>query len=55
MRYAKEHGTHLIVIETHGRSGLSLVMMGSVAEKIVRTAPCQVRAARSLESWFKLP
>jgi universal stress protein A len=32
----------LIVMTTHGRTGLSHLVMGSVAEKIVRTAPCPV-------------
>lgn len=44
--YAKESGIDLIVIGTHGRRGLSHVVMGSVAEKIVRTAPCPVLTVR---------
>jgi universal stress protein A len=32
----------LIVMSTHGRTGLSHVLMGSVAERVVRTAPCPV-------------
>jgi universal stress protein A len=39
---AEEEKSDLIVITTHGRTGLSHLMMGSVAEKIVRTAPCPV-------------
>lgn len=36
----------LIVIGTHGRTGLSHVVMGSVAEKVVRHAPCPVLVVR---------
>jgi nucleotide-binding universal stress UspA family protein len=36
----------LVVIGTHGRTGLSRVMLGSVAEKVVRHAPCSVLAVR---------
>ena len=40
--YAKAHGIHLIVLGTHGRTGVSRVLMGSVAERVIRTAPCPV-------------
>jgi universal stress protein A len=40
--YAREESIDLIVIGTHGRSGLMHVLMGSVAERIVRKAPCPV-------------
>ena len=36
----------LIVMGTHGRSGLSRVLVGSVAERVVRTAPCPVLTVR---------
>ena len=39
---AKETHADLIVIGTHGRRGLSRALLGSVAEKVVRTAPCPV-------------
>jgi nucleotide-binding universal stress UspA family protein len=42
VRYAKGHSIHLIVLGTHGRSGVSRVLMGSVAERVIRTAPCPV-------------
>jgi nucleotide-binding universal stress UspA family protein len=32
----------LIVMATHGRTGLSHLLIGSVAERVVRTAPCPV-------------
>lgn len=39
---AKKDGADLIVISTHGRSGLSHMLLGSVTEKVVRHAPCPV-------------
>ena len=44
--YATEHGIDLVVVATHGRTGLSHMLLGSVAEKIVRTAPCPVLTIR---------
>ncbi|HHT9136164.1 MAG TPA: universal stress protein [Candidatus Wunengus sp. YC60] len=41
-----EVGADLIVIGTHGRTGLSHVMLGSVAEKVVRKASCPVLTVR---------
>lgn len=43
---AAELGADLIVMGTHGRRGLSRVFLGSVAETVVRTAPCSVLVAR---------
>ena len=40
--YAAKHGVDLIVIGTHGRTGLSRLLIGSVAEKVVRHASCPV-------------
>jgi len=40
--YATKHTIDLIVMATHGRTGLAHVLMGSVAEKVVRMAPCPV-------------
>jgi nucleotide-binding universal stress UspA family protein len=45
--YAREEAVELIVIATHGRTGLSHVLLGSVAERIVREAPCPVLTIRS--------
>ena len=42
MNFVKENGSDLIVMGTHGRTGLSHVLMGSITEKIVRKAPCPV-------------
>ncbi|MCF6291159.1 MAG: universal stress protein [Desulfobacterales bacterium] len=40
--FAKSEGVDLIVIGTHGYKGLERVLFGSVAEKVVKTAPCPV-------------
>lgn len=45
-KVAKEISADLIVMGTHGRTGLSHVMLGSVAEKVVRKAPCPVLTVR---------
>jgi len=42
VRFALERGADLIVMNTHGRTGLQHVLLGSVAEKVVRLAPCPV-------------
>jgi len=39
---AKEDGVDLIVMGTHGRTGLGRILMGSVAEAVIRRAPCPV-------------
>jgi nucleotide-binding universal stress UspA family protein len=41
-RVAQERSADLIVMSTHGRTGLQHVLLGSVAEKVVRLAPCPV-------------
>lgn len=43
---ARQIGADLIVMGTHGRSGLSHLLMGSVAEKVLRSAPCPVLVVR---------
>lgn len=45
--FAKEKNSDLIVISTHGRTGLEHLLMGSVTEKIVRWAPCPVFTVRT--------
>ena len=44
---AKELGVDVIVIATHGRTGLGHVLLGSVAEKVIRHAPCPVFVVRN--------
>lgn len=46
--YAMATGTGLIVMGTHGRTGLAHLLMGSVAEQVVRTAACPVLTVREL-------
>ena len=43
---AREEGADLIVMGTHGRSGLSRLFAGSVAEEVVRHAPCATLVVR---------
>jgi nucleotide-binding universal stress UspA family protein len=43
---AKARQVDLIIMGTHGRTGLPHVLLGSVAEKVVRLAPCPVLVAR---------
>lgn len=44
--YARTHEIDLIVIGTHGRGGIAHLLLGSVAEQVVRTAPCPVLTVR---------
>jgi nucleotide-binding universal stress UspA family protein len=44
--YARTERFDLIVMGTHGRTGLSHALLGSVAERVVRTAPCPVLTVR---------
>lgn len=46
IRKARECGAGLIVIGTHGRTGVEHVIFGSTAEKVVRNAPCPVFSVR---------
>ncbi len=43
---AKDHGVNLVMMGTHGRTGLSRMLLGSVAEKVIRTVPCAVVVLR---------
>jgi nucleotide-binding universal stress UspA family protein len=55
VRYAREQEMDLIVIGTHGRSGLSHALLGSVAEKVVRKANCAVLTVRPDGHQFVMP
>ena len=46
---AKEVGADLIVMGTHGRRGVTRALLGSVAETVVRTAPCAVLTVRATD------
>jgi universal stress protein A len=52
---AKELDVDLIVMGTHGHSGLAHVLLGSVTEKVVRKAPCPVLTVRHPEHEFVHP
>lgn len=51
---ARDIPANLIVIATHGRTGLSHMLLGSVAEHVVRRAPCPVLVVREQENDFLL-
>jgi nucleotide-binding universal stress UspA family protein len=53
--YARTHKIDLIVLGTHGRGAFAHLFMGSVAERVVRTAPCPVLTLRNPEHEFVLP
>ena len=42
MKYANDHNIDLLVVGTHGHTGLAHLLMGSVAEKLVRLSTCPV-------------
>jgi len=53
--YAREIDADLIVVGTHGRTGLTHMLIGSVAEKIVRKAPCPVLSVKHPDHHFEMP
>ena len=53
--YARTHEIDLIVVGTHGRGAMQHLFMGSVAERVVRTAPCPVLAVRAHGREFIAP
>jgi nucleotide-binding universal stress UspA family protein len=55
VRFAQETNIDLIVLGTHGHSGLAHVLLGSTAEKVVRKAPCPVLTVRHPEHEFVHP
>jgi nucleotide-binding universal stress UspA family protein len=46
VRYAREKGVDLIVIGSQGKQGITRLLLGSVAENVIRTAPCKVLVVR---------
>jgi len=52
---AKEKEIDMIVIGSHGRTGISHMMLGSVSEKVVRKAPCPVLTVRQSDHEFVMP
>jgi len=55
IRYAKANDVDLIVIGTHGRSGMDHIIFGSTAEKVVRKAPCPVLSVKPAQREFVMP
>jgi nucleotide-binding universal stress UspA family protein len=55
IHYARENDIDIIVLGTHGRSGLPHILMGSVAERVVRKAPCPVLTVRPEGHQFVMP
>jgi universal stress protein A len=55
VRYARKQSIDLIVLSTHGRTGLAHIIIGSVAESVVRTAPCPVLTVRPEGHQFVMP
>lgn len=55
IEYARANAIDLIVIGTHGRGAVAQFLLGSAAERVVRTAPCPVLTVRSQERDFILP
>ena len=51
-QYAKANAIDLIIVGTHGRGAVSRFLMGSVAERVVRTAPCPVLTVHAHERDF---
>jgi nucleotide-binding universal stress UspA family protein len=47
LRVAEEKNVDLIVMATHGRSGVQRLVLGSVTEKVIRATSCPVLAVRS--------
>jgi nucleotide-binding universal stress UspA family protein len=55
IRYAKAHDVDLIVMGTHGRGPIAHMLLGSVAEKVVRKSPCPVLTVRHAQHEFVMP
>jgi nucleotide-binding universal stress UspA family protein len=50
VQYLGDHDADLLVMGTHGRGGLAHFLIGSVAERVVRTAPCPVFTIKETEA-----
>ena len=55
VRYARDEGVDLIVLGTHGRGAIAHMLLGSVAERVVRKAHCPVMTVRQPEHEFVMP
>ncbi|MBT3878803.1 MAG: universal stress protein [Candidatus Scalindua sp.] len=52
---SREKEIDMIVMGSHGRTGISHMMLGSVSEKVVRKAPCPVLIVRQPDQKFVMP
>lgn len=55
VRYAREENVDLIVLGTHGRGAIAHMLLGSVAERVVRKAHCPVLTVRPAALEFVMP
>ncbi len=55
IKAARNYDADLIVMGTHGRTGLTSMLIGSVAEKVVRKAPCPVLTVKHPDFKFEMP
>jgi universal stress protein A len=55
IHYAREQNIDLLILGTHGRGPIAHMLLGSVAEKVVRKAPCPVLTVRHPEHEFVMP
>lgn len=55
IKAAKDKQIDLIIMGTHGRTGLKHILIGSVAERVIQKAPCPVLSIRLPEQLFSMP
>lgn len=55
VRYAANHKNDLIVLGTHGHGAVAHLLLGSVAENVVRRAPCPVLTVRNTQHEYLVP
>lgn len=55
IKTAREEAVDLIIIATHGHTGIEHILFGSTAEKVIRKSPCPVLSIRSSNQEFVMP
>lgn len=55
INYIREKDVDLVVMSTHGRTGISHMLLGSTTEKVVRKATCPVLSIRNPDFEFEMP